>query len=92
MDRYRREMLKGLSALSLGIGLTGTRAEAAEPPPETTRIRLPRVPSACLAPQYVAEALLRGEGFDHIEYVGVGMQASGIPGAIRMGETLCQPA
>ena len=85
MDRYRREMLKGLSALSLGIGLTGTRAEAAEPPPETTRIRLPRVPSACLAPQYVAEALLRGEGFDHIEYVGVGMQASGIPGAIRMG-------
>ena len=85
MDKTRRETLKGLSALSLGFGLIGMRAEAAEPPPETTRIRLGRVPSACLAPQYVAEALLRDEGFVRIEYVGEGMQFSGTPGIQRMG-------
>ncbi len=85
MDASRRETLKGLAALGLGLGLIGTRAEAAEPPPETTRIRLPKVPSACVAPAYVAEALLRAEGFDQIEYAGSGMQGAGVPGAQRMG-------
>jgi NitT/TauT family transport system substrate-binding protein len=58
---------------------------AAEPPPETTRLRLSKVPSICLAPQYVAEALLRAEGFAQIEYIGEGMQGGGVPGAQRMG-------
>jgi NitT/TauT family transport system substrate-binding protein len=42
---------------------------AAEPAPETTRIRLSKTPTACLAPQYVAAELLRAEGFERIEYV-----------------------
>jgi NitT/TauT family transport system substrate-binding protein len=52
-------------------GLLGpyARRVAAEPPPETTRIRLVRVPSICQAPQYVAEALLRSEGFTEVHYL-----------------------
>jgi NitT/TauT family transport system substrate-binding protein len=30
---------------------------------ETTRVRLTQRPTLCEAPNYVAEALLRGEGF-----------------------------
>ena len=42
----------------------------AEPPPETTRLTLPRLPAdhACLAPQWIAEELLRAEGFTDIQY------------------------
>ena len=31
-------------------------------PPETTTIRLPKIPGICIAPRYVAEELLRAEG------------------------------
>jgi len=42
---------------------------AGEPTPETTKIRLIHRPSLCEAPNYVAEELLRGEGFRDISYV-----------------------
>jgi NitT/TauT family transport system substrate-binding protein len=45
------------------------RPVAAEPPPETTRIRLVQIPGICQAPQYVAEALLHGEGFTEVHYL-----------------------
>ena len=45
------------------------QARRAEPPPETTRIRLVRIPSICQAPQYVAEELLRSEGFTEVHYL-----------------------
>jgi NitT/TauT family transport system substrate-binding protein len=53
------------------VGLLGLHARpvAAEPPPETTRLRLVQTPSMCQAPQYVAEELLRGEGFTDLEYL-----------------------
>jgi NitT/TauT family transport system substrate-binding protein len=59
----RRTFLRGLT-LTGTAGLLGlpTRWVAAEPPPETTRIRLVRVPSICQAPSYVAEPLLHSEG------------------------------
>jgi NitT/TauT family transport system substrate-binding protein len=54
-------------------GLLGwyPRPVAAEPPPETTTIRLVRYPFdiTCVAPQWVAEELLRAEGFSTVEYV-----------------------
>jgi NitT/TauT family transport system substrate-binding protein len=50
------------------LGLKARRA-AAEPPPETTRITLVQTPSMCQAPQYVAEELLRGEGFTDVDYL-----------------------
>jgi NitT/TauT family transport system substrate-binding protein len=66
----RREFLAGLTLTGMA-GLLGVypRPIAAEPPPETTRIRLVRNPSICQAPQYVAEELLRGEGFSEVHYL-----------------------
>jgi NitT/TauT family transport system substrate-binding protein len=61
---------------------------AAEPPPETTRIRLPLAPSICLAPQYIANDLLRSEGFTEVEWVSggpTGLANAGTPGARRLG-------
>jgi len=57
---------------------------AAEPPPETTTLRLVQAPGICMAPQLVAEDLLRGEGFVDIQYVKT--SASGIGPALISGE------
>src|SRR4029079_8918498 len=65
----RRRFLAGLST-ARAASLVGVRQSlAAEPPPETTRIRLVRIPSICQAPQYVAEELLRSEGFTEVTYL-----------------------
>lgn len=65
----RREALTGLGALATaGVWRPGPAA-ANEPPPETTRLRLARGPAICLAPQYIAEGLLRAEGFTDIRFV-----------------------
>ena len=66
----RRRFLQNLSIAGASSAL-GVAADllAAEPPPETTRLRLAKVRSICLAPQYVAAALLRAEGFREIEYL-----------------------
>jgi len=42
---------------------------AAEPPPETTTLRIVRTASTCAAPQYVASELLKSEGFTEVHYV-----------------------
>jgi NitT/TauT family transport system substrate-binding protein len=66
----RREFLATLtSAATSGlVGLSPAHV-AAEPPPETSRIRLALIPGTCFAPQYVAEELLRAEGFADVRYV-----------------------
>jgi hypothetical protein len=66
----RREFLRGLT-LAGTVGLLGLypRLVAAEPPPETTKIRLVQISGICIAPQYVAEELLRAEGFTEVQYV-----------------------
>lgn len=64
----RREFLAGTSMLG-GVTLLGLpRIAAAEPPPETTKIRFVHGPWLCYAPQYLAEELLRMEGFTEVEY------------------------
>jgi NitT/TauT family transport system substrate-binding protein len=45
------------------------RPIAAEPPPETTQIRLSQFTSACQAPLYLSEELLRTEGFTDVQWV-----------------------
>jgi len=63
----RRSFLSTVGALTLpGVA---TVLHAAEPPPETTKIRLTHTPAICFAPQYLAEELLRLEGFSEVEYV-----------------------
>jgi len=87
MNEHRRALMQALAAAG-ALGLSGgiAKAASAEPPPETTRIRLGKIPSICLAPQYVADELLRAEGFTDIEYVGTGpLGAGGLPGALALG-------
>jgi NitT/TauT family transport system substrate-binding protein len=66
----RREFL-GTAALAGATTLLGLKTEvvAAEPPPETRTIRLIRSSALCVAPQFLAEELLRDEGFTDVQYV-----------------------
>jgi NitT/TauT family transport system substrate-binding protein len=64
----RRRLLATLSAAAAGL-IGGKKAWAQEAPPETTTIRLAKIPGICIAPQYVAEGLLRTEGFTSVQYV-----------------------
>jgi NitT/TauT family transport system substrate-binding protein len=69
MMRTRRDFattLAGAGAAGfVGIG----EALADEGPPETTTIRIPYEPTICVAPAYIAQDLLRAEGFTDIRYV-----------------------
>ena len=66
----RRTFLRGVGTVAFtGVAASWPRTGYAEPPPETTRLRLMRTASLCWAPQYVAEDLLRAEGFTEVEYV-----------------------
>jgi len=58
----------GLGATSL-LGLP--RTATAESPPETGRVRIVKAPAICLAPLYLAEALLQAEGFSEVRYVPI---------------------
>lgn len=74
MDRQqswsRRQFLNGLSVAGTAavLGLKAKPA-AAEPPPETTRIRVHDAPIACFAPAFLADELLKAEGFTDVQYV-----------------------
>ena len=63
----QRLILTGVS----GVGFHATPA-AVEPPPETTTLKLIQTPGVCIAPQYVAETLLHGEGFAEVQYIKKG--------------------
>ncbi len=81
----RRNFLRGVTAAATA-GLVGPRPHAAgaEPPLETKRIRIAQVPAICMAAQYVAEELLRGEGFTDVQYVQIELPK--IVKAISAGE------
>jgi NitT/TauT family transport system substrate-binding protein len=59
----RRRLLATLSSAA-GVSLIGSpNVFAQQAPPETSRIRLSKSAAICVAPQYVAQDLLRAEGF-----------------------------
>ena len=69
MMQNRRQLLASLSGAA-AAGVVGARRSLADDgPPETTKIRLRVDPNICIAPWYVAEDLLRAEGFTDIRYV-----------------------
>jgi NitT/TauT family transport system substrate-binding protein len=72
---HRRHFISGISAAAGGLLLAPISAGAVEGPLETTSVRLPKIPSICVAPQDIAEELLRAEGFTDIRYVRTGNTA-----------------
>jgi NitT/TauT family transport system substrate-binding protein len=77
----RRRFLGTLS-LAGAASLIDTHAPfAQEAPPETTSVRLAKIAGICIAPQYVAEELLRAEGFTDIRFVATD---AGIPAAMSV--------
>jgi NitT/TauT family transport system substrate-binding protein len=65
----RRSFLTTLSSAGV-MGLVRARdSYAQEASPETTTVRLGKIYGICIAPQYVAEDLLRAEGFTDVRYV-----------------------
>jgi NitT/TauT family transport system substrate-binding protein len=85
MMQTRRRFLTTLS-LAGAAGLVGPqRAPAAEGALETATVRIANVPGICIAPQYVAEELLRAEGFTDVRYVRLA-PGSNSPEGIARGE------
>jgi NitT/TauT family transport system substrate-binding protein len=65
----RRDFLRVSGAgASAWLGRSAARA-GAEPPPETRSVRFVNYPAACIAPQWIAEELLRSDGFTEVKYV-----------------------
>jgi NitT/TauT family transport system substrate-binding protein len=78
----RRRFLTTIS-MAGAAGLFGMpRVRAAEGALETTAVRLLKFPGICIAPQYVAEELLRTEGFTDIRYINSG---PGVELAVEVG-------
>jgi NitT/TauT family transport system substrate-binding protein len=77
-----RRALLGSVTVGAAAGLIGEpfRFAEAEPPPETKKLTLARTASICQAPQYVAESLLKSEGFTDVRYVRspVGIDAKAV--------------
>jgi NitT/TauT family transport system substrate-binding protein len=64
--RFLREVTRAGTVGLLGLS---PRLVVAGPPPETTTIKMVWAGSLCQAPQHVAEALLRSEGFTEVHYL-----------------------
>lgn len=89
----RREFLSGLT-LAATVGLLGLRSDSvvAEPPPETTAVRLAHPPSLCQVPQFLAEEFLRAEGFTEVKYVKVEQTIVGLAsGEVDISMTFVGP-
>jgi NitT/TauT family transport system substrate-binding protein len=73
MVQNRRHLLTTLSAVGAAGLIGGPNSFAQEAPPETSTIRLYKMPGICIAPQYVAEEMLKSEGFSDIQYFESGV-------------------
>src|SRR5215472_6985507 len=76
----RRRFLTSIAMAGAAGLVDAPRIMAAEGPPETTSVRLPKILGVCNSPTFIAEDLLRAEGFTDIRYEE--MESAGIVGAI----------
>jgi NitT/TauT family transport system substrate-binding protein len=77
----RRRFLATLTATA-AAGLIGPASSTAQDGRlETTTVRLGKIAGICVAPQYVADELLRAEGFTDIRYVAT---EAGAPAALAL--------
>jgi NitT/TauT family transport system substrate-binding protein len=83
MTQTRRRFLTNAS-MAGGAVLLGAPPARAEEPLETTSLRFIKSPSICLAPQDIADELLRAEGFRDIRYLPIPSQS--IQEALAGGE------
>jgi NitT/TauT family transport system substrate-binding protein len=67
--RSRRDFLTTLSAAGAASVLGPCPSLADDGPPEVTTLRIGYDSSICVAPNFIAEDLLRAEGFTDIRYV-----------------------
>jgi hypothetical protein len=85
----RREFVGGLTAAGTA-GLLGIRPQlaAAEPPPETRRIRLGRLPAMCKAPQYLAglPSHVLGTDYPPIQTASNGVELTEVRSGTPRGE------
>jgi NitT/TauT family transport system substrate-binding protein len=64
-----RRAFIGSAAMAGLAAASGGRAVADDMLPETATVRFANAPAVCIAPQYIAEQLLRAEGFTDFHYV-----------------------
>ena len=84
LTRTRRRFLATTGLAGAAALIRPPQVLAAEGSPETTSVRITKNPGICYAPQYVAEELLRDEGFTDIRYVET--STSEIGAAIAQGK------
>ena len=73
---YTRRRFLTMTSVAGAAGLVrAPLALAAEGPPETTSVRFMRIPIICHAPQFIAEDLLRAEGFTDVRFVDAASSA-----------------
>ena len=65
----RRRVLAALAATGVAAFIRPPQSEAQEGRLETTTVRIGKIAGICIAPQYLAEELLRAEGFTDVRYV-----------------------
>jgi NitT/TauT family transport system substrate-binding protein len=83
----RRKFLRAAGAFSsASLVAVDPQVARAEPPPEITRIRLVQMPGICHAPQYLAEQLMRDEGFAEVQYTRKSGTTKAIEMALASGE------
>ena len=66
---HRRGFISGIATAAGASLLPPISISAAEGSPETTSVTLAKTPALCNAPQFIAEELLRAEGFTEIRFV-----------------------
>jgi NitT/TauT family transport system substrate-binding protein len=79
----RRDFLTSMSGAGVAATFRARTSFADEGSPETTTIRLTKIPGICIAPQYAAEELLRAEGFTDVRYVALEAGADNATGIAR---------